>query len=409
MTDLPHSDPEHLCLSPERLGRIRPWMERYVASGKLPWAMTAVIRHGQIAYWDQVGQADVEAGRDIEPDAICRIYSMSKPITAVAALQLYEHGLFQLDDPVADYIPAFADMQVLVGEGPEGLVTEPASRPVTIHDLFTHTSGLTYGFSGGEALARLYAEQGLDFDTHDGTLAEVCNRLGQAPLDHHPGARWTYGVSIDVLGHLVEILSGKTFDRYLRDHIFDPLDMHDTFFEVPADRLGRFVPCYDRTGDNGIVKTDGTTDSPFASGVTCYSGGGGLLSTMNDYLRFADMLRGGGELDGERILGRRTVEFMATNHMPGDGDLTTMGQEVFSETSYAGIGFGLGVSVVIDPAAAQTMSSPGEFAWGGMASTAFWIDPAEDMAVVFLTQLIPSGSYPLRRELRVLVNQALVD
>lgn len=185
--------------------------------------------------------------------------------------------------------------------------------------------------------------------------------------------------------------------------------MHDTFFEVPADRLDRFVPCYDQTGDNGIVKSDGTGGSPFASGVTCFSGGGGLLSTMNDYLRFADMLRGGGELDGERILGRRTVEYMATNHMPGDGDLTTMGQEVFSETSYAGIGFGLGVSVVIDPAAAQTMSSPGEFAWGGMASTAFWIDPAEDMAVVFLTQLIPSGSYPLRRELRVIVNQALVD
>jgi CubicO group peptidase (beta-lactamase class C family) len=409
MTDLPHSDPEHLGLCPDRLARIRPWMERYVTSGRLPWAMAAVTRHGQVAYWDQVGLADAESGRAIEPDAICRIYSMSKPVTAVAALQLYEHGLFQLDDPVGAYIPAFNDMVVRTDETDGVMETQPASRPISIHDLFTHTSGLTYGFSGGDALARLYAEKGLDFDSHDGTLAEVCARLGEAPLDHHPGARWTYGVSIDVLGHLVEVLSGQSFDRYLHENIFDPLGMADTFFEVPANRLDRFVPCYERTDGDRIARCDGTGDSPFASGVTCFSGGGGLLSTMHDYLCFADMLRGGGERDGARILGRRTVEYMATNHMPDDGDLTTMGQATFSETSYAGIGFGLGVSVVLDPAAAQTMSSPGEFAWGGMASTAFWVDPAEDMAVVFLTQLIPSGSYPIRRELRVLVNQALVD
>tara|TARA_B100000676_G_C18083603_1_gene853182 strand:- start:1160 stop:2350 length:1191 start_codon:yes stop_codon:yes gene_type:complete len=396
-------------LDSARLDRLRPWMARYVEAGKLPWAMTAVVRHGHVAFQDQIGLADVEAGRAITPDAVCRIYSMSKPITAVAALQLYEQGRFQLDDPVGDYIPALAEMEVRIVEDANGMRTEPAARPITIRDLFCHTAGFTYGFSGGDTLTRLYTERSVDFDNQAGSLAEVVGRLAELPLDHHPGARWTYGVSIDVLGHLVEVLSGESFDRYLDRNIFQPLGMTDTFFELPGDRMDRFVPCYEQTGDNGLRLCDGTDDSIFASNVSCFSGGGGLLSTMADYLRFADMLRGGGAFGGERILGRRTVEYMATNHMPDDGDLTTMGQETFSETSYAGIGFGLGVSVVIDPAAAQTMISPGEYAWGGMASTAFWIDPAEDMAVVFLTQLIPSGCYPLRRELRVLVNQALID
>ena len=409
MTELPFTTPEDVGLSSERLARIRTLMQRYVDSGKYPWAMAAVIRHGEIAYWDQIGLSDVAAGRAVAADDISRFYSMTKPITAVAALQLYEPGLYQLDDPVGDYIPALADMEVRVAEDENGMRTEPAARAITVRDLFCHTAGFTYGFSTGDRLSRLYNEHRVDFNSGDGPLADVVARLAELPLDHHPGARWTYGVSIDVLGHLVEVLSGKTFDRYLAENIFAPLDMTDTFFQLPPDRMDRFVPCYGRTIEDKFVRIEGTKDSPHASGVTCFSGGGGLLSTMRDYLRFCDMLRSEGVLNGERILGRRTVEYMATNHMPDDGDLTTMGQETFSETSYAGIGFGLGVSVVLDPAAAQTMSSPGEFAWGGMASTAFWIDPLEDLAAVFLTQLVPSAAYPIRREFRVLVNQALID
>ncbi|MBC6439163.1 MAG: beta-lactamase family protein [Rhodospirillales bacterium] len=409
MTDLPTTSPETVGMASARLDRIRPWMQGYVDAGKLPWAAAAIIRHGQVVWRDQVGLADVAAGRAITPDAICRIYSMSKPITAVAALQLYEQGLYQLDDPIGAYIPELAEMEVRIAEDENGMKTEPANRPITIRDLFCHTSGFTYGFSCGGQLEQAYDDNNLHFRCGDGTLADVVGRLASIPLDHHPGARWTYGVSTDVLGRLVEVLSGERFDRYLSRHIFEPLGMSDTFFQLPADRLARFVPCYAHTADDGMVLSDGTADSPYVSDVICFSGGVGLLSTMDDYLRFADMLRGGGESNGERLLGRRTVQYMATNHMPDDGDLTTMGQDRFSETSYAGIGFGLGVSVVIDPAACNTMQSVGEFAWGGMASTAFWIDPMEDLAAVFMTQLIPSGCYPIRRAFRVLVNQALID
>jgi CubicO group peptidase (beta-lactamase class C family) len=397
---------EHVGMSSERLARIGPWMKSYVTSGKLPWAMTLVARHGEIAFVEAVGEGDVEAEEPIATDAILRFYSMSKPITAVAALMLYEEGRFQMDDPVGAYIPALAAMEVRTGSDGHGMDTEPAERAITVRDLFMHTSGLTYGFSGGDPLTRMYLEKKTDFEPQDGPLAEVVARLGELPLDHHPGARWTYGVSIDVLGHLVEVVSGRRFDRFLKERLFDPLGMTDTFFELPADRMPRYLPCYEQEGER-FRRVDGTTDSLYAKDVSCFSGGGGLLSTMHDYHRFTEMLRRRGELDGERVLGARTVDFMAMNHLPGD--LADMGQATWNETTFEGIGFGLGVSVVVDPAKAQVMASNGEYAWGGMASTAFWVDPKEDMTVIFATQLIPSSAYPLRRELRVLVNQALID
>ena len=398
--------PEDLGLSGERLARIHPWMQAYVDAGKLPWGMTLIARHGEIAFVGATGMADVEAATPIATDAILRFYSMSKPITAVAALMLYEEGRFQMDDPVGDFIPALADMEVRVGSDEHSMDTEPAERAITVRDLFMHTAGFTYGFSGGDPLTRMYLEHRTDFEPQDGPLVDVVGRLADLPLDHHPGARWTYGVSIDVLGHFVEVVSGQTFDRFLRERMFDPLGMPDTFFELPADRMARYLPCYEQTGE-GFTRVEGAADSVFAKDVTCFSGGGGLLSTMHDYHRFAAMLRGRGELDGERVLGSRTVDFMAMNHLKGD--LTDMGQATWNETTFEGIGFGLGVSVVVDPAKAQVLASKGEYAWGGMASTAFWIDPVEDMSVIFLTQLIPSSAYPIRRELRVLVNQALVD
>jgi len=398
--------PETVGLSGERLGRIGAWMRRYVEAGRLPWALTAVCRHGEMAYLEATGLADLEAGRPIEDDAILRIYSMSKPVTAVALLMLYEEGLFQLDDPLGRYLPAFDDMRAVVGGAAGTIATEPA-RDISVRDLLTHTSGLTYGFSGGDPLTSLYLKRRVDFEPQEGPLAEVCDRLAALPLAHQPGARWTYGVGLDVAGRLVEVLSGRSFDRFLAERLFAPLDMHDTLFELPADRLDRFVPCYAWQGDR-LVRSDGTADSPYVRGVTCFSGGGGLLSTARDYLRFAEMLRGGGALGDVRILGPRTVAYMASNHMPGGVDLAAMGQPRFSETSYEGIGFGLGVSVVIDPAAAQVLTSKGEFAWGGMASTAFWVDPLEDMSVLFLTQLVPSSTWPIRRELRVLARQAIL-
>jgi CubicO group peptidase (beta-lactamase class C family) len=400
--------PETVGMSGERLGRIDAWMARYVEAGKLPWAMTVITRHGETAYSRCIGKADIATGRAIEDDAILRIYSMSKPITAVAILMLYEEGLLQLDDPVSRFIPEFADTPVVAGDHGAELVTEPLRHPITVRHLLTHTSGLIYGAFGGGTLERLYDENATDFGPQDGTLEAVCKRLAALPLDHQPGARWTYGVSIDVLGRIVEVISGQSFDRFLQQRIFAPLAMRDTFFELPPDRMDRFVPCYERGPDDGLLSYDGVEDSVHAAGVTCFSGGGGLLSTARDYQRFAEMLRGGGALGDVRILGPRTVSFMASNHMPGGVDLAAMGQPVFSETSYEGIGFGLGVSVVLDPAHAQVLTSKGEYAWGGMASTAFWIDPEQDMSVLFLTQLVPSSSYPIRRELRVLASQAIV-
>jgi len=311
-----------------------------------------------------------------------------------------------LDDPVGSYIPALSRMEVMTGHDDHGIDSVPAERPISVRDLFMHTSGFTYGFSGGDPLTRAYLERRTDFAPQDGPLAEVVARLAELPLAHQPGARWTYGVSIDVLGRLVEVVSGQTFDRFLAERLFEPLGMTDTFFELPAERMARYLPCYGKDGER-YRRADGTTDSPHVKDVTCCSGGGGLLSTMHDYHRFAEMLRRRGELDGERVLGARTVDFMAMNHLKGD--LTDMGQATWNETSFEGIGFGLGVSVVVDPARAQVMASKGEYAWGGMASTAFWVDPMEDMTVIFLTQLIPSSAYPLRRQLRVLVNQALID
>jgi len=400
--------PETVGMCSQRLERIGVWMRGYVEAGKLPWAMTVVTRHGETAYREWVGKADIASGRAFEDDAILRIYSMSKPITAVAVLMLYEQGLLQLDDPVSRFIPEFATTEAAVGEHGGRLVSEPLHQAMTVRHLLTHTSGLIYGFSGGGALERLYDEHATDFGPQDGTLEEVCKRLAALPLDHQPGARWTYGVSIDVLGRIVEVVSGQSFDRFLAEHIFAPLDMKDTFFELPPDRMGRFLPCYDRGPGDSLVLCEGTQDSPYAAGVTCFSGGGGLLSTARDYQRFAEMLRGGGALGDVRILGPRTVAYMASNHMPGGVDLAAMGQAVFSETSYEGVGFGLGVSVVLDPARAQVLTSRGEYAWGGMASTAFWVDPEQDMSVIFLTQLIPSSAYPIRRELRVLASQAIV-
>ena len=382
-------------------------MQKYLDEGKLPGATTLVARHGRVVFCESLGFGNIESKKPLNIDSILRFYSMTKPITSVAVMMLYEQGLFQLDDPLYAFIPEFKDMQVHVSGFGKDMKTEPAQTPITIQHLLTHTSGLTYGSFNTGAIAKLYRQNRTDFNSHDGPLEQVTARLAKLPLEFNPGSIWNYGVSTDVLGRLVEIWAGQPFDRYLEQQIFKPLNMVDSGFAVPESKRDRFVSLYERTDKNPLALNDPGQTSPLIGSVETFSGGAGLVSTLGDYFRFTRLLSNKGELDCVRLLGRKTMEFMTCNHLPGD--LADMGQPNFNETTFEGIGFGLGFSIMLDPAKACIMGSPGEYAWGGAASTAFWIDPVEDMIVIFLTQLMPSSAYPIRRELRVLTYQALVN
>jgi len=399
--------PETLGFDAARLGRIRGWMEGYVAGGRYPFACTVIARRGEIAYCDYLGSRDLAARTPYALDTILRIYSMTKPITTVAALMLYEEGRLHLDDPLADFLPEFAELQVL-RDGARSLdQVAPARETLTLHHLLTHTSGLVYGSQGG-LLGEAYKAQPVKFGPAGGGLAANVKRLSGLPLLFEPGRRWNYGVSTDVLGRVIEVVSGQTLDAFLRERVLGPLAMADTGFEVAAENLDRLAMLYGHAGDGAMTARDGIAESEFGPGrVDTFSGGGGLLSTACDYLRFAEMLRRGGELDGVRLLGPSTVSLMTANHLPGT--IAELGPTPWTETSFEGLGFGLGVSVMVDPTRAEQAGSPGDYGWGGAASTVFWIDPVADMTVLFLTQLSPSHSYPNRTELRALVYQALVD
>ena len=399
--------PADVGLASERLERVDRWMAGYVDAGKLPGMMTVIARRGHVAYWRGCGLRDVEAGLALEPDTIFRIYSMTKPIISLALMMLYEEGCFQLDDPVARFLTDFAEMTVYAGGEGAGMRSLPADRPITIRQLLTHTAGLTYGFFEETAVDAQYRARGVDFAGSGRLLAELVAELAQIPLLSQPGSEWNYSVATDVLGHLIEVLSGQPLDRFFAERILGPLGMTDTGFSVPAGHVGRFAANYVPTKGGGIELVDAPRESRFAEPAVTFSGGGGLVSTAVDYLRFCRLLRGRGELNGIRLLGRKTLDFMTQNHLPGD--LAEMGQPVFSETSYEGVGFGLGFAVMLDPAKAQVVGSPGEYSWGGAASTIFWIGPEEDLMVIQLTQLLPSSTYPLRRELKALVYGAIVD
>ena len=404
--------PASVGMSADRLQRIGGWMDGYVDSGKLPGCMTLIARHGQVAYLDSRGMADEAAGRPIAPDDIFRIYSMSKPIVSAAAMVLYEEGLFQLDDPVACYLPEFGDAQLwLDGEGAD-MKTEPVGDAMQVWHLMTHTSGLIYGNREDGAVGAAYRAAGVDFSgsRNSGTLEEMTKRLATMRLRWRPGTRWEYSVSTDALGRFIEAVAGAPLDEVLRTRIFEPLGMDDTYFQLPAEKAGRLTSLFTKQADGSRVETDpASVDSSWVKPVTLFSGGGGLVSTASDYLKFCEMLRGLGAYEGTRVLGRKTAEYMMRNHLPGNADLTSMGQPVFSETAYDGIGFSLAGSVVIDAAKAKALCSEGEFAWGGVASTGFWVDRAEGIVAIFMTQLMPSSSYPIRRELRSLVYQAIAE
>ncbi|GJD89817.1 hypothetical protein BHAOGJBA_3349 [Methylobacterium hispanicum] len=401
------ADPKDLGLCPERLERVDGWMRRLVDDGRLAGLSVSVMRRGQLAFARAHGLADLKRGTPFRLDTVARIYSMTKPLTSVAVMQLYEEGCFQLDDPVARFLPEFSAMRVATGGNRAKLETEPACRMITIRDLLTHTAGLTYGFMEATLVDALYREQGADYLRTDATLAEVTRIVAGLPLLAHPGAAWNYSVATDVLGRLVEVVSGRDFANYLRERVIRPLGLHDTDFHVRPENRDRFAACYVYDRERRLTQYDDARETVFAEPPAIASGGGGLVSTASDYLRFCRLVLNGGVLDGVRLLGRKTVALMTTNHLRGD--LAAMGTPRFAETSYDGIGFGLGFSVMLDPARAQILGSPGECAWGGLASTAFWIDPSEDMAVVLLTQLIPSSALPIRKELRVMTYAALVD
>jgi CubicO group peptidase (beta-lactamase class C family) len=402
--------PEEVGLSSGRLARIGDHFRRYIDAGKLAGTLTLVARRGQVAYLEPLGHLEIERRRRVAADSIWRIYSMTKPITSVGLMMLYEEGRFQLDDPVHRFIPSWQNLRVYVSGNHPLFKTVPVERPMTIRDLLSHTSGLTYGFMERSNVDAAYRKLGVADQTRHGyTLREMVDTLAELPLEFSPGTRWNYSVATDVAGHLIELVSGQRLDLYLRERILGPLGMRDTSFVLGDDQVSRFAANYERQGDGSLKLIDDPEQSNYRK-RTFFSGGGGLLSTATDYFRFASMLQNMGELDGVRLLGRKTVELMTTNHLPGGRDLTDLALAgMFTETAYAGVGFGLGFSVMQSPARAQMLGSPGEFAWGGAASTAFWIDPVEDLIVIFMTQLMPSSSYPLRRELRALTYSALAD
>ncbi len=402
--------PEEVGLSSSRLARIGEHQQRYVDEGKLAGTLTLVARRGQVAYCEARGHLEIERRRPVTRDSVFRIYSMTKPITTVGLMMLYEQGRFQLDDPVHRFIPSWRDLRVFAGGNHPVWKTTPVERPMTIRDLLSHTSGLTYGFMERTNVDAAYRKLGVADRTRPGsTLRDMVETLAELPLEFSPGTRWNYSVSTDVVGYLIEVITGQRLDAYLREHVLQPLGMTDTGFVVGDDQVPRFAANYERQPDGTLRLADDPARSQYRT-CTLFSGGGGLVSTIDDYFRFTAMLRRGGELDGVRLLGRKTVELMTTNHLPGGQDLTQLAQAgMFTETAYAGVGFGLGFSVMQSPARAQILGTPGEYAWGGAASTAFWVDPVEDLIVVFMTQLMPSSSYPLRRELRVLTYAALID
>ena len=403
------ADPADLGFDPARLARIDSHFRRFVDDGRLPGWQLAVARDGEIAHVSKHGWMDVEAKKPVADDTIYRIASMTKPICGVAAMILWEEGLFELKDFVYRFIPAFRDQKVFRS----GSVTNPRldaiNEPMEMWHLFTHTAGLTYGFMHAHPVDTMYRNAGFEWGVPDKDLAGICEDLAALPLLFQPGAEWNYSMSIDVLGRVVEVLSGMKLGEFMKKRIFDPLGMTDTAFHCPEDKADRLAAAYmlnpkDRTALRMPGAPMGSQSDPKA-----HMGGGGLVSTMSDYMKFALMLRGGGELNGVRILSPRTVEYMATNHLPGNADLTSFGRPLFSETAFDGVGFGLSMSVTLDPAAAKVPGSVGDYGWGGAYSTIFTVDPAEDLVYMFMTQLLPSSAHPIRPQFKQMVHQSLVD
>lgn len=400
--ELPVVKPDRVGMSAERLARITELTRGYVDAGKLAGVVTMVARNGKVVHVSAVGKRGADDDRPLTEDALFRIYSMSKPITAVAAMMLYEEGKFQLRDPVSKFVPELANLEVLVdGE------RVPANPAVTIQHLLTHTAGFSYGWRRKDPVDQLYREQ-KPLEAKD--LDDFIERMSELPLKFHPGTKWHYSVAVDVTSAVIERISGQRFDEYLKQRLFDPLDMHDTFFNVPQDKMDRLLPnhYWDRQNQK-LVTLDGRSFANYTD-TTMFSGGGGLISTARDYMRFAEMLRNGGSLDGVRILSPKTIEFMVTDHLPVSVSASGSGENptVNLAGRRRGFGFGLGFGVVTDVASTGIVGSLGEYSWGGLAGTIFWVDPVEEIITIGLIQLMGSP-WPLRSQLKVLTNQAITE
>ncbi len=409
MSAIEQIDPAEAGLSAEKLNRIPAYFERYIQQQRLPCMAALVARGGKIAHLSLRGATELGGSTPISENTIYRIYSMTKPVTSVAAMMLFEEGALRLDHEVHRYIPEFKDVMVFAGGTADKPELRKPDRAMMVKDLFLHTAGITYAFLQQHPVDAIYRAKGLDYASHPGDLKSFCELLATAPLVFSPGERWNYSNCTDVLGRIVEIASGMTLDEFFQNRIFAPLGMNDTFFLVPENKLARLMACYMRNPVDGqVIKVDGNgASSAYAKKPNVLSGGGGLASTIIDYFKFCCMLSNGGELNGVRILSRKTLEFMTMNHLPGGKTLREMGDRTFSETRMDGSGFGLGWAVTTDVIATMQPGSPGTYSWGGMASTFFWIDPVEDIIAIQMTQLIPSGAYPIRPQLQQLVYAAI--
>ncbi|MEP6836636.1 MAG: serine hydrolase domain-containing protein [Bradyrhizobium sp.] len=415
------ASPESAGMSKAALDRLENHLkQRYVDAGRFPGTQLLIYRRGKIVHSTVQGFADVERKVPVKDDTIFRIYSMTKALTSVAFMMLVEEGRVALDEPVHKYIPEWKNLGVFVAGTYPAFLTRPPSRPMLIVDLLRHTSGLTYGFQQRSNVDAAYRETKIGEVMKAGTLQTMIEDLAKIPLEFSPGEAWNYSVATDVLGYLVGKISGQPFEQFLKEHILNPLGMNDTDFFVPKDKAHRFAACYSADPNGGmtfhtterkgsLTLQDDPTTSSFLSPPSFISGGGGLCSTTADYLTFCRTLLNGGELGGVRLLGPKTLKLMASNHLPGGVDLPTMSRSLFSEASYNGIGFGLGFAVTMNPAQTLIAGSPGEYAWGGAATTSFFIDPAEELIAIFMTQVLPSSAYPLRREIRTMVYAAITD
>ncbi len=399
-------DPDAAGLDAGQLARIDAhFMSRYIEPGKIAGCQIAVTRHGALGYFKSFGLMDRERNRAVAEDTIWRLYSMTKPIVGVALMQLYEQGVFQLNDPVHRWIPEWKGLKVRT---PNGLV-DP-DRPMTVRDCLMHTTGLGWGIEPPLTMDKFMPAMITVRGGRDGTLADMVTILADKPLEFSPGTSWLYGLSTDICGRLVELMSGQSLDAYLEEHIFAPLGMVDTGFSVKAADAGRLSANYIRTPKKELRLLEDPEQSSYLQHPKFLSGGGGLAGTTADYLRFTQMLVNGGELDGVRILGRKTVELMSLNHLPGGAELASFAVPGgYGETGFEGVGFGLTMAVGLGPVETQQVGSAGDFYWGGAASTAFWVDRTEDLTVVFMTQLMPSGTFNFRGQLRSLVYPAIAD
>ncbi len=392
---LPKADPASLGLSAEKLDAMKSRLNDFVVQGKLPGIIVAVARDGKVGYFEAFGKRDVERDKPMTPDTLFRMYSMSKPVTGAAVMTLVDAGKLSLDDPLSKYIPAFKDMKVLV-EKPDGTSElVPAERPITIKHLMLHTSGLVYGLFDSGKLGEIYRAKDINSDGSAGiTLEEFADRVASAPLKCQPGTAWNYGVNMDVLGRVVEVVSGKRYADYLQDVIFGPLGMKDAAFYAPASKADRLAANYGPKS-GGMTLIDDPATSPFLKVPSQDSGGGGIVATAADYLRFGQMLLNGGELDGVRVLSEKAVEEMTSNQLPaemGDSPL-----KLFPGISFKGIGFGYCGAVPMDGAQGTIFGDEGEYTWGGYATTDFWIDKKTNVVGIVLTQLIPTSTYPTRQ------------